>query len=113
MACVVRRALPVSEVLGGRPTDPRWTVKRQIPFTSKTWEGLQELARASSEGGQKVGPGQMASWLIEEAMRSSFQPGRRQESTPAPPRAEPIDVSSDDPYDTEWQMPELFSGIAA
>jgi hypothetical protein len=54
---------------GGRPTNPNWTIKRQIPLTPELWEKLKELASTcAKQGGVRVGPGQLASFLLEDAV---------------------------------------------
>lgn len=50
---------------GGRPTDPTWSLARQVPFSSETWASLQRLSEEVSGRGRKVGPGQMAAILVE------------------------------------------------
>ncbi len=51
---------------GGRPTDPDWTLSRRIPLKSETWEALREIAGTLAEHGTTVGPGQVASLLLED-----------------------------------------------
>jgi hypothetical protein len=54
---------------GGRPTNPQWTIKRQIPMTSEIWEQLKDLAgRCGEESSVRVGAGQLASFLLEDAV---------------------------------------------
>lgn len=51
---------------GGRPTDPRWTVSRRVPFAAETWEALQRIADTLDAGGRSVAPAQLAATLVEE-----------------------------------------------
>lgn len=53
---------------GGRPTDPAWTVSRQVPFKEDSWTRLQDLAREVGESGRRVGPAQVAALLIETGL---------------------------------------------
>ncbi len=53
---------------GGRPTNPRWTMKRQVPLAPETWQLLCDLAEKWSQPGSKVGPGQVAAFLLEESV---------------------------------------------
>lgn len=53
---------------GGRPSDPLWDTKRLVPFKRQTWERLTEQAQAMSAHGRKVGPAQLAAFLIEERL---------------------------------------------
>lgn len=53
---------------GGRPSDPRWDTKRLVPFRRRTWQRLAQQARRLSRGGRKVGPAQLAAFLIEERL---------------------------------------------
>lgn len=53
---------------GGRPTDPSWTLTRQVPFSSSTWDALQRLSEEVSGNGRRVGPGQVAAMLLEDRL---------------------------------------------
>jgi len=53
---------------GGRPTDPKWTVSRQVPFKSESWARLKELAGEVGLEGPRVGPAQVAALLIENSI---------------------------------------------
>jgi hypothetical protein len=53
---------------GGRPTDPTWTITRQVPFRADTWERLQELAAEIGDAGRKVAPAQLAAMLVEAGL---------------------------------------------
>lgn len=53
---------------GGRPTDPRWTLSRQVPFKEESWTQLQGLASEVGESGRRVGPAQLAALLIESSL---------------------------------------------
>ena len=66
---------------GGRPTNPQWTIKRQIPMTSTLWEQLKALAGSYGDrSGVRVGPGQLASFLLEDAVVSVVAGAARQDS---------------------------------
>lgn len=88
---------------GGRPTNADWTMKRQIPFAPKTWQRLKNLAENWSEAGPRFGPGQVAAFLLEDAIYASGD----------------TEATSCEPYDNleprfrEWRMPELFGANAA
>jgi len=53
---------------GGRPSDPTWTVSRQVPFKPEVWAGLQSEAERLGQYGPRVGPAQIAAILIEEGL---------------------------------------------
>lgn len=53
---------------GGRPTDPEWTVSRQVRFKKDSWTRLQDLATEVGERGPRVGPAQVAALLIENSL---------------------------------------------
>jgi hypothetical protein len=53
---------------GGRPTDPAWTVSRQVPFKEDSWTRLQDLASEVGISGRRVGPAQVAALLIESSL---------------------------------------------
>src|SRR5438270_414994 len=89
---------------GGRPTNPEWTIKRQIPFSCGTWETIKALAGEMSAAGRKVAPAQVAAFLLEDAVTvpSTIQPclsGRARHHTRS--------QITDDRF-REWEMPELF-----
>jgi hypothetical protein len=51
---------------GGRPTDPSWTERRQLPLRPETLERLEKLAMAIREhGGGEIHPMQLAALLLE------------------------------------------------
>ena len=50
---------------GGRPTDPSWTVRRLVPFSSETWSRLTAEARRLSTSSRRMTPAQLAAILIE------------------------------------------------
>lgn len=110
-----RRALSSS---GGRPTNPNWTLKRQIPFSRETWKELEERAQACSGTGQKIGPGQLAAFLLEESVGtpSVDTPGNRGAAPAQEAGAE--DDEGDGCFDIRdpdfecWEMPEPFAAAA-
>ncbi len=53
---------------GGRPTDPSWSITRSIRFKPEHWRRLEELAEQVSDASRRVGPGQLASILVEKAL---------------------------------------------
>jgi hypothetical protein len=53
---------------GGRPTDPSWTVSRQVPFKPQTWEQLQRGAEELGTSERRVGAAQLAAMLLEREM---------------------------------------------
>lgn len=53
---------------GGRPTDPAWTLARQVPFKSESWIRLQDLAEEIGTSGRRVGPAQLAALLVESGL---------------------------------------------
>jgi hypothetical protein len=53
---------------GGRPTDPKWTVSRRIPFAPETWDALNVIAERLSSDDRKVAPAQVAAALIEDGI---------------------------------------------
>jgi DNA-binding transcriptional MerR regulator len=61
---------------GGRPTDPSWTVSRQVPFKESTWKQLQATAEKLGVEGRRVGPAQIAAILVEQGLGQSSQPDR-------------------------------------
>ena len=53
---------------GGRPTDPTWTERRQLPLRPGTLDRLEKLAATiSKRGGRDVQPMQLAALLLEKA----------------------------------------------
>lgn len=54
---------------GGRPTDPAWTLSRQVPFKDGSWTRLQDLASEVGVSGRRVGPAQVAAILIENSLQ--------------------------------------------
>lgn len=56
---------------GGRPTDPDWTVSRQVPFKAESWSRLQHIAKEVGESGRRVGPAQVAALLVENSLEEA------------------------------------------
>ena len=51
---------------GGRPTDPRWSERRLVPFAPRTLRQLEKLsARVRERGGVNIEPMQLAALLLE------------------------------------------------
>ncbi len=98
---------------GGRPTNPDWTIKRQVPFAPETWNGLKELAATCSAGGQNIGPGQIAGFLVEEAVRLKVMYDVKPDAGVVTAEVESALIETHDPRFRDWRMPELYSGLAA
>jgi hypothetical protein len=100
---------------GGRPTNPAWTVKRQIPFSPEVWEELEKRSEACSSEGKSIAPGQVAGFLLEDAISqvnagSAAVSGEVNDDVKADLKlAEP----THDPNFDNWEMPGIFSGVAA
>mgnify|MGYP000884215559 CR=1 FL=1 len=70
-AVLARLARSAAERLrssGGRPTDPDWTLVRQVPFSQENWGRLGSLAHEISEHGRRVAPAQLAAMLVEDGL---------------------------------------------
>jgi hypothetical protein len=97
---------------GGRPTNPKWTIKRQVPLAPETWNELKALALLWGTNGRKLGPGHVAAFLLEDALlvlRGTSESARRD-------RLRPMGPSSDDDLDAgfaNWVTPVPFFGRAA
>ena len=62
----------------GRPSDPKATVPRIVKFKSRTWKYLRRVASDQARlTGRQVSPAQIASMLIEEAIRGKGPRRRR------------------------------------
>lgn len=96
---------------GGRPTDPRWSFKRAIPLAENTWKQLNELAAEYSDDSSKVGPGQVAACLLEEAVAhvaaGSVPDGGLTSSSEDDAASDAL--SSAEPRFQEWRMPAPFA----
>lgn len=95
---------------GGRPTNPAWKIKRQISFSPEVWQCLEKRAAACSEAGQTIGPGQVAGFLIEDAVREKLRVSGAFKETDVDEELE--EISSDARFH-DWTMPSLFSGAAS
>ncbi len=101
---------------GGRPTNPQWTIKRQIPLNPQLWERLKEIAGDCADlTGSRVGPGQLAAFLLEDAVVAVTSSGS---DLPAIAAAVTTTTHADlqepeDPRARGWRMPGVFAGIAA
>lgn len=78
---------------GGRPTDPDWSVTRQVRFREDVWLRLEELALELSREGAKVSPGQLAAVLLESMVEEIDTPLRavRLKEPPIVPKAASFD----------------------
>lgn len=94
---------------GGRPTNPRWSLRRQIPLAPETWTSLKQLADQWSVG-QKLGPGQVAAFLLEDAVKLAVSRHEQPEYEPDAVVPAPSPVSSEIAEDpaSEWTMPAIF-----
>lgn len=54
---------------GGRPSDPSWTISRQIPFSEPSWKRLRVIANEIGVDARRIGPGQLAAMLVEHGLR--------------------------------------------
>lgn len=97
---------------GGRPTNPSWTMKRQVPFSPETWRDLEMRAEICSGKGKRIGPGQLAAFLIEDAVLTHDSRPRETEDEPALMEDE-LDGPTSDPRYDQWQLPDLFAGSGA
>jgi hypothetical protein len=93
---------------GGRPTNPHWTVKRQVSFAPEVWNLLEARAKVCSDEGQKIAPGQVASFLIEDAVHSNPQVEGTEWG-----EEEEIEQISNDLRFRDWEMPAPFAGSKA
>src|SRR3972149_8386110 len=50
---------------GGRPSDPKWNLRRVIPLKEASWDFLQETS-----GKLRVNPGHLAAILLERGIDS-------------------------------------------
>lgn len=55
---------------GGRPTDPTWTVERQVPFREETWSALQEMSQELKGLNASASPAQLAALFVEQGIRA-------------------------------------------
>ena len=96
---------------GGRPTNPDWTMKRQVPFSPDTWKGLERRARACSNTGNKIGPGQVAGFLLEEAISA---PRLRVvgDDRSSMKQSDDLNKRTDDPQFDDWHLSSPFVGVA-
>jgi len=53
---------------GGRPTDPDWTIARQVPFKQESWDRLRDLAAEVGTSQRRVGAAQLAAILVEHGL---------------------------------------------
>ncbi len=53
---------------GGRPSDPNWDIKRNIPFSSELWAKLLQTAKELSGQGRQVSAGHLAAQLVEQGL---------------------------------------------
>jgi hypothetical protein len=87
-------------------------MKRQVPFSPDTWEGLERRAEACSEAGSKLGPGQMAAFLLEEAI-SAPPPQNVEDEHELEDRSDDLSKLTDDPQFDDWSSPAPFFAVAA
>lgn len=75
---------------GGRPTDPSWTLSRQVPFKAETWDRLQRAAEELGTTGRRVGAAQVAAVLLERQLGTERTTSRSLEDLRS---CEPISLS--------------------
>lgn len=68
LATLARTAAERLRSSGGRPTDPDWTLVRQVPFSEENWGRLGTLAHEISAHGRRVAPAQLAAMLVEDGL---------------------------------------------
>ena len=51
---------------GGRPTDSKWGIRRQVPFQEKYWHFLQDTSKYLRKEGEPASAGQLAAILLED-----------------------------------------------
>ncbi len=68
----------------GRPTNPAWEFKRQVPFARETWSLLQRYADALSTPERRVSPAQLAASILEQVVVGTPQVRREGEAEPGP-----------------------------
>jgi hypothetical protein len=92
---------------GGRPTNPEWTLRRQVPLAPQTWEDLKAIA-ADLSSDAKIGPGHVAAFLLEDAV------AKVRLSVIESDDDEVMFITDDDmdPRFANWQQPSLFAGAA-
>ncbi len=104
---------------GGRPTNPQWTLRRQVPLAPETWEALKALAGRLSAPHERFGPGQVAAFLLEDAVAEvgGAHVSRRASEVTRP--ASDLDLTAvvgDDSVDQRfvaWRQPALFAGTSS
>lgn len=74
LTLLVRAAAERLRSSGGRPTDPDWTLVRQVPFSEENWGRLGMLAHEISAHGRRVAPAQLAAMLVEDGL-DRLRPG--------------------------------------
>lgn len=95
---------------GGRPTNPRWTIKRQVPLSPMTWDRLTKISELSRGSGRLISPAQVAAFLLETAISvatKSFESWESQDNDLAGNES----VITDETYRT-WRQPAPFSAAA-
>ena len=53
---------------GGRPSDPKATIRRLVPLKRQVWKTLQSQAKRLSRRGRPISPGQLAAVLLEKGI---------------------------------------------
>lgn len=52
----------------GRPSNPDWTLRRQVPFSEETWSLLHDYAEAFSTTDRRVSPAQVAGAILDQVL---------------------------------------------
>jgi hypothetical protein len=89
---------------GGRPTNPEWTIKRQIPFDERTWECLKAIASDMSSRGRTVSPAQIAATVLKELVHSKTGIAPRYASVSQSDGMEDLPER-----DRAWKLPSLYA----
>ena len=58
---------------GGRPTDSKWGLRRQIPFQRRYWHFLQDTSKFLRKEGEPASPGQLAAILLEDKINEIIE----------------------------------------
>lgn len=83
MRSIHSRLRPGSGKRRGRPSNPNWTLRRQVPFSEDTWSRLHDYAEAFSTPERRVSPAQVAAAILDEVLAEQNAGGKS-----APPEVE-------------------------
>jgi len=68
MESIHRQLQPRRGSKRGRPSNPDWTIRRQVPFSEETWARLHDYAAAFSTAERRVSPAQVAAALLDQLL---------------------------------------------